>query len=201
MKLRYDALLFDFDGVLADTEPLHYQAWKQTLAGAGIDVTWEFYLANCVGVADDALFPKVFPIADSGRLVEAKRTAYRAAIEAAPPFLEPTLQLLRGSSQEYPMAVVSSSARVEVEPPLIRAGVAGCFRLIVTREDVVNIKPSPEPYLKAARLLGALRPLVIEDSPSGIAAGRASNFDVLEICDPASMPESVRVTLERPIRR
>ena len=158
-------------------------------------VTWDFYLANCVGVADDALFPSVFPIADPGVLVAAKREAYRTALEETPPILAATVELLHELSRHYTMAVVSSSARVEVEPPLVRTGVADCFRLIITREDVERIKPNPEPYLKAARLLQASRPLVIEDSPAGIAAGRAAGFQVVEVPNPAGMAGQLRTAL------
>ena len=200
-NFKPDALLFDFDGVLADTEPLHYRAWSETLAPLGISVSWEFYVANCVGVADDALFsnvfPKVFSVANPAKLVDAKRTAYRASLELKPPFLASTLELVRELSGQYPLAVVSSSSRAEVEPPLVRAGIAQYFRRMITREDVERIKPNPEPYLKAARWMDAKNPLVIEDSSAGIAAGKAAGFRVVEISSAASMASELRAALAR----
>ncbi len=50
--MKYDAVLFDFDGVLADTEPLHFEAWRDTLAPAGIRLDWEYYVSSCIGLAD-----------------------------------------------------------------------------------------------------------------------------------------------------
>jgi beta-phosphoglucomutase len=190
--------LFDFDGVLADTEPIHYQSWRSVLEPLGISVSWETYRSNFVGVADDDVVPRVLKISDRAAaqaMVERKRAVFRAALEVSPPFLKETLSLLRDLSSRYAMAVVSSSARTEVEPPLVRAGVRDCFRLVITFEDVTHVKPAAEPYLKAARLLGAQRPLVIEDSPSGIAAGEAAGFDVLRIESPDRLAESVQGSL------
>jgi len=183
--------------VLGDTEPLHYAAWRDTLAPAGIAVAWEFYAVNCVGVADDALFPKVFAVGaeQASRMVARKRELFRASLEANPPVPDATARIVR-SLATRPMAVVSSSARIEVEPPLIRAGIRDCFRLVITREDVTRIKPDPEPYLKAARLLGSTCPLVVEDSASGIASAEAAGFEVVRISSPGAMPGELRARLQ-----
>jgi HAD superfamily hydrolase (TIGR01509 family) len=98
-----------------------------------------------------------------------------------------------------PLAVVSTSFRAEVEPALISAGVRDRFAAIVCGEDVENLKPHPEPYRTAARLLGAAHPLVVEDSDTGAAAGRAAGYQVVRIARPAETPLRVRNALGRVI--
>jgi HAD superfamily hydrolase (TIGR01509 family) len=71
------------------------------------------------------------------------------------------------------------------------------FQAFVFREDVSRPKPDPEPYLKAAALLGARKPLVVEDSDAGIEAGKAAGFDTLRVDNPGRMPELVRDRLIR----
>ena len=109
------------------------------------------------------------------------------------PFCEDTLLLLHELAGGHnKLAVVSSSGRTEVDPPLQRAGLSGCFQHVITCEDVENVKPHPEPYLLAARCLSARRPLVIEDSDSGAASAEAAGFDVLRVSGPKSMAAELR---------
>ncbi len=168
----YDALLFDFDGVLADTEQFHFSSWRDTLAPLGLSIDWPWYQANCVGIADPVVARR-FGVGDPVALVEAKQQRFRAALEASPPILQDSAAVVRELAESYRMAVVSSSFRTEVEPPLKRAGLNGCFVKILCGDEVERLKPAPEPYLKAADILGARHPLVIEDSETGIASGRA----------------------------
>ncbi len=90
---------------------------------------------------------------------------------------------------------MSSSGRTEIEPVLEAAGVRQHFEMLVTGEDVRQLKPSPEPYQTAATRLGISRALVVEDSPAGIASGRAAGFEVLEIADAADMAAMLRMRL------
>jgi HAD superfamily hydrolase (TIGR01509 family) len=79
-----------------------------------------------------------------------------------------------------------------VEPILEACGLRGHFEVAVFGEDVTRHKPDPEPYRKAAGLLGISRALVVEDSEAGVASGRAAGFDVLRIPDPHEMAALVR---------
>lgn len=189
--LPYDALLFDFDGVLADTEQFHFSSWRDTLAPLGISIDWPWYQANCVGIADHVVARR-FGVGDPFALVEAKQQRFRALLEVSPPFLESTSAFLRELAESYRMAVVSSSFRTEVEPPLVRAGLDACFVKILCGDEVERLKPAPDPYLKAAAILGARHPLVIEDSETGIASGRAAGFDVVRVSSPGEMVSEVR---------
>ena len=116
---------------------------------------------------------------------------------SAPPF-DPALDSLLASLHgHYKMAVVSSSSRTEIEPLLQAGGLRHYFETMVCDREAGALKPAPEPYLMAARLLGASNPLVVEDSPAGIASGRAAGFEVLAVQSPAEVPELVRRKVAR----
>lgn len=196
--MTWDAVLFDFDGVLADTEPLHYSCWREILEPYGIQLDWGFYLRQCVGVSDRKMIEhlaaeRVPPVPFDELWVECerKRLMFSSRIMASPPFLDETVQVIRDLSQRYKLAVVSSSGRSEVEPPIHKAGFRDCFGAMVCGREVANLKPAPDPYLKAAELLGARKPLVVEDSDAGVASGRAAGFEVLRISTPDRMAAEV----------
>jgi beta-phosphoglucomutase len=197
----YDSVLFDFDGVLVDSEPIHYQCWREVLAPFGVDLDWATYERTCIGVADRpmvaALCRTISPPADFERVwaeYPRKNALYRARVAAAPPIAPAVVDLL-GALDGLKLAVVSSSHRGEVEPLLVAAGVRDRFGAVVCGDDVARHKPDPEPYRTAAALLGARAPLVVEDSPAGVASGRAAGFDVLEIRSAAETPARVREAL------
>lgn len=186
--MSYDAVLFDFDGVLVDSEPVHHQVWTEVLAPYGIHLPWDVYQARCIGVSDKAMIRELCEI--SGRPEEfdalwneypRKKAIFRERMVANPPMPAATIELLGSLASGRPLALVTSSGRTEVEPVLERTGVHGHFSAFVFGEDVARLKPDPEPYQKAAELLGAKRPLVVEDSEAGVASGRAAGFDVVRI--------------------
>ena len=197
LQLSWDALLFDFDGVLADSERVHQFSWNTVLKPYGIQFSWDDYVKQCVGVAD-AVVAKRLKLPDPAEAVARKQDLFRKTLEEHPPFLEETLELIRELPQNQRLAVVSSSFRREVEPPLIRAGIRDCFELVVCGNDVERLKPAPDPYLLAAKKLGVSRPLVIEDSDSGVASGKAAGFEVLRVSSVGNVAREVR---ERLLRR
>ena len=199
---HYDALLFDFDGVLADTEPLHWRCWRDILAPFSIDLTWEMFQRECIGVNDR----------DFGRMLAARRVPplsfdelwaeyprkkdlFRERVIAERPFLPATLDLVNNLREHYKLAVVTSSARSEIEPALVSAGIRDCFLELVCGKEAVNYKPAPDPYLRAAQLLASSRPLVVEDSDAGVASATAAGFDVVRVNDVREVPEAVRQAL------
>lgn len=198
---RFDAILFDFDGVLADTEPLHCACWAEVLEPFGIHLTWEFYRDHAVGSTDRALVEKLAPLAAPGlsvdRLYEqypAKQRLFRERVIAAPPIPAAVLEFL-WELRDYRLAVVTSSQLSEVEPALEAAGVRACFGAVVGAGDVARHKPAPDAYLLAAQRLGAARPLVVEDSDAGLAAARAASFDVVRVSGAGETPDRVRAAL------
>ena len=194
----YEAILFDFDGVLVDSEPVHFECWREVLAPFGIDLEWDVYHAHFIGISDLAMLENLAclrrPPVDVNLLwreYPRKRALFRERMlqgEALSPAVRDLLHWLDG----HRLAVVSSSGRDEIEPILKRAGVRECFGALVCREDVTQYKPAPDPYLKAAELLQARQALVVEDSQAGIASGKAAGFDVLEIPEARRMPDLVR---------
>jgi HAD superfamily hydrolase (TIGR01509 family) len=200
MTDRYDAILFDFDGVLVDSEPVHFECWKEVLAPLGVNLPWETYAATCIGVADREMihgFARELGV-DFDRLwaeYPRKKELFRARNEAAVQFYPETLALIREMAAVYKLAVVSSSARVEIEPVIVRGGIRDCFSAMVCGSEVPRLKPAPDPYLKAAELLAAAKPLVIEDSAAGEQSGRAAGFDVLRINDARELALRLRELL------
>jgi beta-phosphoglucomutase len=199
-----DAILFDFDGVLADTEPVHYACWAEVLAPFGITLRWEYYRDHCIGVDDRevvrALAASATPPLDWEILFAqypAKKRMFRERTLAAPPF-DPALDgLLAELHRDYKLAVVSSSSRAEIEGLLVAGGLRKYFDTVVTGEDVVRHKPDPEPYLEAARRLGVSSALVVEDSVTGQASGRAAGYEVLAVTRPGDVPALVRQRVRR----
>lgn len=116
-------------------------------------------------------------------------------LAATPPFPQATLDLVQELKSSYKLAVVSSSHRLEIEPPLERAGIRGCFQALVCGAEVPNMKPAPDPYLRAAELLGARSPLVVEDSSAGVASAIAAGFQVLRLPRPESLSRELRRVL------
>ncbi|MGD0498521.1 MAG: HAD family phosphatase [Bryobacteraceae bacterium] len=196
---EFDAILFDFDGVLADTEPLHFACWAQVLAPVGVTLDWEFYRDRCIGVDDREILRMLAARCDPPRDWEvlwerygAKKELFRARVAASPPFapaLGGFLAELRGA---YKLAVVSSTGRTEIESALTAGGLLGRFDALVCGREAGGTKPAPDPYLLAARLLASHRPLVVEDSEVGIVSARTAGFETLAVASAAAMPEQVR---------
>ncbi len=194
----YDAILFDFDGVLVDSEPVHFQCWDEILSEFGMTLEWEKWAAECIGVSDRQMLERmsrqVTPHIDVETLYGTyprKRDRFRELMEQRMPFFEGARELF-DSLKDYRLALVTSSGRPEVEPVLRKAGLFEYFDASVCFGEVERIKPYPDPYLKAAALVGAKKPLVVEDSDAGEASGRAAGFDVLRVASSAEVPEALR---------
>ncbi len=192
------AIFFDFDGVLLDTEPVHWACWAEVLAPAGLDLTWEYYRDQCIGIDDRDMLRTMARQADPPRdwdslwaLYPAKKQLFRARM-TAPPF-EPDLAcLLPDLHREFKLAVVSSSSCSEIEPLLVTGGIRDHFDTVVGGGDVKVQKPSPEPYLLAATRLGVDTALVLEDSAAGIASGTAAGFEVIAVRHPTEVAGLLR---------
>ena len=200
--MPFDAILFDFDGVLVDSEPIHYHCWIEVLSPFGFHMDWDTYVRTCVGISDRTMIER-FALAQSPALdpdvlfaqYPRKKEVFRDRMLAANPFPKATLELIPELAVRLPLAVVSSSGRTEVEPPLIAAGLMQYFGATVFGLEAGKLKPAPDPYLKAAEMLNVRNPLVIEDSDAGVASGRAAGFEVLRIAHPDELSASLRKNL------
>lgn len=193
------ALIFDFDGVIADTEPLHFEGLRRTLADIGITLTETDYYANYLGFDDrgcilEALRVNQHPA--TGPLVQdmmrKKAVAYLASIKDHLVIFQGVREFIEEAAATYPIAIASGALRPEIELILERAGIRKAFRHITSAEDVMKGKPNPEPFLHALAGLNqqnttsAISPdscLVIEDSIPGIRAAKAAGMKVLAVAN------------------
>jgi beta-phosphoglucomutase len=195
---EFEAILFDFDGVLLDSEPVHYACWAEVLAPLGVTVEWEYYREHGVGVDDREMLRTVAARSDPPRnweelwaLYPAKKRLFQARMAQLPPF-DPSLDGFLGELHGvYKLAVVTSSATTEIAPILVAGGIWQHFDTLVGGEDVKRHKPAPDPYLLAAERLGVRAALVVEDSEPGMASGRAAGFEVLAVKGPADLRQRV----------
>ena len=201
MSGPFQAVLFDFDGVLLDSEPVHYSCWRDLLAPLGIDFGWSEFRSRYIGVADPEMLGNIAERAAGrttpGQLLELlprKRQMFLDRIRAAPPIWADCQAMLDGLSH-LRLGVVTSSERSEVEPVLAALGIRERFDVLVCGGDVARGKPAPEPYLKAAELLGVSTAIVVEDSDVGVASARAAGFDVIRVVHPSEVWPALRTRL------
>lgn len=198
--MTYDAVLFDFDGVLVDSEPVHFSCWTEILAPYGVELDWDTYNRVGRGFSEADMVRAFCALAEPPLAFEQLWSEYprkkRMFVERALGLVtEEVRALLTEVSAGVPVAVVTSSSRPEVEPILEAGGVLSLLGAFVTAEDVSQAKPSPEPYQTAARRVGAVRPLVVEDTDVGEASGRGAGFEVLRVREAREMPAAVRQRL------
>jgi len=182
---RIQAIIFDFDGVLVDSEPIRFKAGAQALAEIGVSLTWELFLKHWLGRTDHAGLRDIlrdrFEI-DGERVVERRNALYEAWLDEVPAYPD-TVQLLKRIPNGIRLAVATGSRRMEVERILNRVGLSRRFHAVVTAEDYVRAKPAPDPFLAAACRID-VEPascLVIEDTPVGVAAAHAAGMPVLVV--------------------
>ena len=201
---RYEAVLFDFDGVLVDSEPVHYECWQEIIGPYGINLDWETYCREGIGVSDRAMLAmlcrQVDPPVDIELLVAEyprKKDMFRARMLACSPISAEVAGLLADlHDRGLRTAVVTSSGQNEVEPILEAAGIRQRFHAAVFGGDVERLKPAPDPYLLAMERLGVTRALVVEDSEAGVASGKAAGLDVVQVDRQSRMIELVRAHLD-----
>ena len=173
------ALVFDYDGVLADTEPLHWKSWAALFRSFDVELTWEEYGRIGRGVSDIQMFASLVKNAprlpvDELMLLNLERR--RMVLEwslAESPIPRETIELL-AALEAYRIGLVTSSDRADVEPVLRASGIYDKFDAIVFGNDVAAHKPAPDPYLLIAKKLGVSTGTAFEDSNSGMksALGR-----------------------------
>jgi beta-phosphoglucomutase len=195
-------VVFDFDGVLVDSEPLHFEALKEALVGEGIAITREEYLAHYIAYDDRESIRRAleqhgrpFEPDQVGRVATRKVGHYEGGLGGVVLF-KGARELIAALAARVPIAIASGARGAEIEAVLRAAGLRGAFRGIVSAESVRSGKPHPEPYRRALGMLsdpGAPplppgRCVAFEDSIAGIASAREAGMKVVAVTN--SLPAS-----------
>jgi beta-phosphoglucomutase len=195
------AILFDFNGVLVDDEPIHLAMFQRVLAQEGLELSAADYYAHYLGLDDRGCFAAVLAAAGEDaavprlmRLIARKAAFYQELIHQRgyPLFAGAAELVTAAAGAGLMLGVVSGALREEVEGALRQAGLASHFKVLVSAEDVAAAKPDPEGYRRALEGLNTLPPLperllhphevlAVEDSPAGLAAAAAVGLVTLAI--------------------
>jgi HAD superfamily hydrolase (TIGR01509 family) len=181
----YDALLFDLDGTLIDTESIALETGLAAFAAAGHPVDEDF-MHRLVGRDEPtaaSIIRAALPAADLDAINRSWRAAFAEGVERGLPLKPGAAELL--SLARQPLAIVTSTGRAGAHRKLAIAGIAGSFTHVVTLDDVTTPKPAPDPYLLAASLFGFApgRCLVFEDSETGAEAAHRAGCIVVQVPD------------------
>ncbi len=195
------AILMDFNGVIIDDEPIQHAAYREMFKADGIDVTDEMYYSR-LGMDDKSFVASILEEAgkqaDVDRVLELsaeKTTKWRAIVEQTLPLFRGMDDFVKRMSNELSLGIVSMAKREEIDFVLERAGIAPCFSVIVSADEISKHKPDPECYrvgfarIDAHRTAQGRSPLihsdclVIEDSPPGVEAARAAGLPVLGVAN------------------
>ena len=198
------AILFDFNGVIIDDEPLQMAAYQVVLREQGIELTESDYY-GALGMDDKTFVRAAFERAkqtltdDVLKIVlERKGVQHRKLIENELPLFPGVVTFLKASSRNYLLGLVSMASPTEIRYVLERGRLLSLFSVIVTAEDVTVCKPAPDCYQMALERLNeklraerrqplmASECLVIEDSPPGIESGRQAGMRTLGITNTVS---------------
>ena len=195
------AILFDFNGVLVDDEPIHLEMFQRVLAEEGIALTAEEYYRDYLGFDDRACFAAV--LARAGRtapeerldaLISRKAEAYQQRIRRGgfPFFPGAAAAVRRAAAAGLRLGIVSGALRHEIEGALGQEGLIELFDAVVSADEIARSKPAPDGYRRGLELLAArlapgqpaLRPrevLAVEDSPAGLAAAHGAGMPTLGV--------------------
>jgi beta-phosphoglucomutase len=203
---RPEAVLFDFDGVLVDSEPMHYRAFTEVLDPLGMGFPWKEYVEVYMGFDDRDAFREAFRAkgiglddANLAKLVTAKSEAFLRGMRdgvTAYPGAVALIESLRAAGRA--LALCSGALRSDIDPILAQLRVARCFDVIVSADDVRRSKPDPESYrLAFARLsekYDALltvpeKSVAVEDTPAGIRSAKGAGLRVLAVTNSYSAGE------------
>lgn len=192
-----NAVIFDFDGIIVDSEPIHYRAFQKVLEPLGSGFSWHEYIERYMGFDDRDAFREAFRT--SGLLLTDEKLSELIALKAAL-FHEVAsegvstypgvIQLIKSISGTIPLAICSGALRSDIEPVLRMLSLAEAFDCMVTAEDVPASKPDPASYRLAIeklqqifpqRAITAAEAVAIEDTPAGISSAKGAGLWVVSV--------------------
>ena len=208
------AVIFDLDGTLADTEPIHFAAFREVLLPLGVELGRDEYFTRLIGYNDRDCFAVVlgergaaYDAATLERLMTVKAAVYQAMIADRDVLYPGAADFVRRCAERFPLIIATGTLRAEAEMILGRAQIRDRFLDIIAAEDVEHGKPAPDGFLAALGHLGfILRPrpaitaaecLVIEDTAAGVEAARRAGMRVMAVGQSAAPAELVGADLVR----
>lgn len=201
------AIIFDFDGIIVDSEPLILKLTQEMAAQEGWTVTEEDYYRHYLALDDRGVIEQLYR--SHGRLVDVRRReelvawkfrAYQQIIRDGLPPIPGAVEFVRKLAEQFTLAIASGSLRVEIEHLLGKLGLREKFAVLATADDCPRSKPDPQVFLKAlARLrelpafhdesLQAAQCLAIEDAPLGVVAAHAAGLKCLALAHSRPLSE------------
>jgi beta-phosphoglucomutase len=196
MSRPLQAIVFDFDGVIANSEPLHLKAFQQALAPEGIDLAPAEYYARYLGYDDVGLFEALAKdrgLAMSGgdvsALVVRKGEEMQQMLRSGTVLFPGAVEFIREAAAAVPIAIASGAMRHEIEEVIAAAGVSDLFVAIVAAGDTPHSKPSPAPYRLAlerlrdvsGREIEPRRAVAIEDSKWGLDSAQGAGLRLVGV--------------------
>lgn len=174
------AIVWDFDGVIVDSEPLHYRAFSEVARPLGITFSWTEYLETYVGFDDRDAFRAMLG-GDDDRipdLVAKKADTFEHAVNEGVDAIPGAIALIEHVAAHLPQMVCSGASRQDIELVLGKLNLRHHFRDIVSADDVPRSKPDPQSYILAVERLGldASECMAIEDTAAGIASARGAGL-------------------------
>jgi HAD superfamily hydrolase (TIGR01509 family) len=196
MRGSLQAIVFDFDGVIANSEPLHLIAFQQALAEDGLELSANDYYSRYLGYDDVGMFEALGR--DRGLSMRGGRVAELVArkgdrmqdlLVSGSVLFPGALEFIREAAAAVPIAIASGALRHEIDKVMNAAGVANLFAAIVAAGDTPESKPSPAPYLLAfqqlrertGRALDPRRSVAIEDSRWGLESARGAGLRLVGV--------------------
>ncbi len=196
------AVIFDMDGVLANTARAHYESWQAIAREEGVEIGWEAF-HETFGRPNHEIIPRLLgrkvPAQELDRIDRRKEEVFRQVVQEKLEPLPGAVELIRGlAGAGFRIGLGSSGPPENIEAILGALGVRDYFSAVVSGKDVERGKPQPDVFLKVARKLGVEpgRCLVIEDVPAGIRAARRAGMKCVALTtthEPAALGEAERV--------
>jgi HAD superfamily hydrolase (TIGR01509 family) len=213
MSGALQAIVFDFDGVIADSEPLHLRAFQQTLAEEQIELTGRDYFSRYLGYDDVGLVQAL--AADRGMpmserqitaLIARKGVRLQEMLQGDHVLFPGAIDFIRAAAAAVPIAIASGALKHEIEEIVEAAGIRPLFGAIVSSGDTPQSKPSPAPYLLAferlcqvsGRDLDRRRSVAIEDSKWGLESARRAGLRCVGVTNsyPAAELEGAELVVD-----
>ena len=187
MTAETKAVIWDMDGVIADTAPYHFSAWQETFRQRGVKFTKEDFRYS-FGLRNDPIIRNMLgeqtPQDEIEAIAREKEVAFRSLIGQKIRPLPGVMELIRSLlGNGFKLAIASSAPMENIKLVTQSLGIDNCFHDIVTGRDVSEGKPSPQGFLLAAQRLGADpgNCIVIEDAVAGVAAGKRAGMHCIAV--------------------